>query len=330
MLLTSPSRFRTLALAFLGISCSAGGGPDTSREARTVTVVADVVYARKLGMALTFDVFRPEHPNGGAVLFISSGGFVSGQARQYERIGWNSHHYLEAHELHLEGDPTPIPLLEQFSFTPLLEAGLTVFDVRHGSSPTFRLPGIVDDLDRAVRFVRSHAADLEVDPDRIGVWGASSGGYLALYLALTRGGGAASVDRSAPGGSGIRTVAVYYPAGFDFASDAERFPELFQALPALQVERAVLDSLSLKHHLTATAPPTLIIYGTDDFPFIVEPSEAVCAGLTAAGAECRRIAIPGTGHEFRGAEGYHPEHGQRALAEVAAWFGQKLGGREGR
>jgi acetyl esterase/lipase len=291
--------------------------------------VADVVYARKLGMALTFDVFRPEHPNGGAVLFVSSGGFVSGQARQYEREGWDSLRYLEANELHLAGDPEPIPLLEQFSFTPLLEAGLTVFDVRHGSSPTFRLPEIVDDLGRALTFVRSHAAALEVDPDRIGVWGASSGGYLALRLALATGDGAPPEDGLEPVGSGVRAAAVYYPAGFDFASDAERFPELIQALPALQVDRAVLDSLSLKHSLTAAAPPTLIIYGTEDFPFIVEPSEAVCAGLLAAGAECRLLAIPGTGHEFRGADGYQPEHGQRALAEVAAWLGQRLGGGAG-
>jgi acetyl esterase/lipase len=275
-------------------------------------------------MALTFDLYRPANPNGGAVLFISSGGFVSGQAYQYERDGWESYRYLEAHELHLEGDPTPIPLFEQFSFTPLLEAGLTVLDVRHGSSPTFRLPAIVDDLQRAVEFVRTHAAHLEIDADRIGVWGGSSGGYLALHLALAaRAGG--SEGGIPPGSSGIRAAAAYYPAGFDFASDADRFPEVIQSLPALQVERAVLDSLSLKHHMRSDAPATLIVYGAEDFPIITGPSEAVCAGLTAVGAECRRVVFPGTGHEFRGPEGYQPEYGRQALSEVVAWFERRLG-----
>jgi len=324
MLSVSHSSFPMLLLAFAFAACVPQTESTTDEDEPGVTVVTDVVYARKHGMALTFDLYRPEHPNGGAVLFVSSGGFVSGQAYQYERDGWGDYRYLEADQLHLVGDPTPIPLFEQFSFTPLLEAGLTVLDVRHGSSPMYQLPDIVEDLERAVEFVHRNAADLEIETDRIGVWGASSGGYLALYLALA----ARSADDDGPipvGNSGISAAAVYYPAGFDLASDAERFPEVIQSLPALQIDRAILDSLSLKHHVRRAAPPTLIVYGTEDFPIITGPSEAVCAGLTAVGAECRLVAFPGTGHEFRGPEGYQSEYGRQALAEVVEWFENWIG-----
>jgi acetyl esterase/lipase len=283
-------------------------------------------------MALTLDVYRPRNPNGAAVLFINSGGFVSGQARHYDSLAWDRYRFLAPTELHLVGDTTPIPLLEQFSFAQLLASRFTVFDVRHGSSPKFhsspkfQLPEILEDLKQAVRFVRLHAGQWGVDPERLGVWGASSGGYLALFLGFTGDdGNAQASDSLSRVSSRVQAIATYYPAGYDFASDAKRFPDLITNLPALQVDHAVLDSLSLKHHVSASAPPTFIVYGTDDFPFIVEPSESVYVSLTRVGVEARRIAIPGTGHEFRGEDGYHAKHGRRALQEVTQWFREQLG-----
>ncbi len=45
--------------------------------AEKVSVIPDVVYGHKAGMALTFDVLRPEKPNGAGVLFMVSGGWRS-------------------------------------------------------------------------------------------------------------------------------------------------------------------------------------------------------------------------------------------------------------
>ncbi len=288
--------------------------PADAGTADGVTVMPDVVYGHKGGMALTFDLFRPAAPNGAAVIFVNSGGFVSGQLRQCESAGWEAWRFVPAAGLRIADVPVALPLLAQFSFGPLLDAGFTVFDVRHGCGPGFKLPDIVSDVHQAVGFIRGNAAHLDVDADRIGLWGASAGGYLALEAALT----------ANPGVGRVRAAAVYYPAGFDLAGDTARFPELLANLPALQVGAAVLDSLSLRHYVSPDDPPCLIIFGTDDAPFITEPSDSLCASLTRAGVACRRIAIPGTGHEFRGPDGYQPENGERALREVVAWFGGQL------
>jgi dienelactone hydrolase len=67
-----------------------------------------------------------------------------------------------------------------------------------------------------------------------------------------------------------------------------------------------------------------MIYGEEDFPFIIETCNALRAAYEAAHLEIKVIAIPDTGHEFRGADGYRSEHGLRARKEMAAWLSELL------
>ncbi len=109
-------------------------------------------------MALTLDVFQPQKTNNGCgVIWIVSGGFVSARAM--------------------------IPS----AYPSLLDRGYTVFAVLHGSQPKFHVPECMANLHRAVRFIRHNAAAWRIDPQRLGVMGASAGGHLSLVLA-TRGG----------------------------------------------------------------------------------------------------------------------------------------------
>src|SRR5206468_1693997 len=102
----------------------------------------------------TLDVFRPRAgANGAGIVLMVSGGFFS------------SHEAIN-------------PAFAR----PLLDRGYTVFAVVHGSQPRYTVPEIVRDVNRAIRFVRHHAADYGIDPGRLGVVGASAGGHLALML----------------------------------------------------------------------------------------------------------------------------------------------------
>ena len=65
----------------------------------------------------------------------------------------------------------------------LRRRGYTVFAVCHGCMPKFEYKEIVADIHRAVRYVRHHAADWRVDPQRLGISGASAGGNLSLVIA---------------------------------------------------------------------------------------------------------------------------------------------------
>ena len=59
---------------------------------------------------------------------------------------------------------------------PFLDRGQTVFAVSHSDQPKFNVIEIVPDIHRSVRFIRVHAKDYGVDPDRLGIMGRSSGG----------------------------------------------------------------------------------------------------------------------------------------------------------
>ncbi len=87
---------------------------------RAQDISPDVVYGHKLGLAMTYDVFRPsQDPNGAGVLFMVSGGWYSRWVPPAQLTG----------------------LLR-----PLLDRGFTVFAVRHGSSPKFSIPEAVSDV----------------------------------------------------------------------------------------------------------------------------------------------------------------------------------------
>ncbi len=88
-------------------------------QAPNPEIVPDVVYAHKFGMALTFDVFKPEQANGAGILFMVSGGWIS---RWYP------------------------PEQAAVRLQPFLDRGFTVFAVRHGSSPRFKVPEAVADV----------------------------------------------------------------------------------------------------------------------------------------------------------------------------------------
>ena len=72
---------------------------------------------------------------------------------------------------------------------PLTDRGYTVFAVVHGSQPRYTIPEIVKDMNRAVRFIRYHAQEYRIDPDRLGISGASAGGHLSLMLGTAGDGG---------------------------------------------------------------------------------------------------------------------------------------------
>jgi acetyl esterase/lipase len=67
--------------------------------------------------------------------------------------------------------------------------GVTAFVLQYRLGPRYHFPAPMEDGARAVRYVRSHAAEYGVAKDRIGVWGFSAGGHLAGYLATMNDGG---------------------------------------------------------------------------------------------------------------------------------------------
>ena len=274
------------SLAALSTTAKAADEPAFTRK-------EDVIYGRKYGTALTMDVFTPKKDvNGAAVIFVVSGGFFS------------SHEAIRFPQV-----------------KPFVERGYTVFAVVHGSQPRFQVPEIVQDMNRAVRFIRYHARDYGVDPERIGVTGASAGGHLSLMLgsAGDKGNPKASdpVERES---SRVQAVACFFPptdflnyggpglerihptdyqppfrASFDYRQ-VDKTTNLWERVTDLEKLRAITRAVSPIYHISPNDPPTLIIHGDKDQLVPLQQSESFIEKLKAAGVEAKLVVKKGGGH----------------------------------
>ena len=252
-----------------------------------VEIVPDVVYGHKHGMALTFDVYKPKQANGTGILFIVSGGWYSNWRPPEQIIGW---------------------------FKPMLDKGFTVFAVRHGSSPKYVIPEIIEDVRRSVRFIRLRANDFGVAPERLGVAGASAGGHLSLML------GTAS-DKGDPNAKDevlrvtdrVAAVVAYFPPT-DLRAWVNKVPDF----PALNFEEEKAADCSPILHVTEDDPPTLLIHGDNDELVPIDHSENILAEFKKHKVTSELIVIKGAGHGFRG------EDGKRASDAMVAWFEKHL------
>lgn len=61
--------------------------------------------------------------------------------------------------------------------------GMAAFVLKYRLGPRYHHPAMIDDVHQALRYVREHAAEFHIRPDRIGIWGFSAGGHLAATAA---------------------------------------------------------------------------------------------------------------------------------------------------
>ena len=259
-----------------------------SEQAVPPRITPDVVYGHKDGLAMTFDVFTPASPNGAGVLFMVSGGWVS----------------------------TWVPP-ETFvrRIEPLLARGFTVFSVRHGSSPRYKVPDAAADVERAVRYIKLNASAFGVDPARLGAYGGSAGGHLSLLLGLDPDAGDPQArDVVLRGASGVAAVVAYFPP-----VDLRGFTGPSKQFPALEFPNELAPSVSPIDFVSSDDPPVLLIHGDADKLVPIAHSARMRAGLAAAGATVDFVTIPGGDHGFT-----NPAHSQRAMELTVSWFARYL------
>ena len=298
------------------LTLSVGASATRAADDPSFTRVRDVIVGRAYGTSLTMDVFVPtKQPNGLGVILVISGAWIS----NLDQIN---------------------PRIKQI--VPLTERGYTVFGVLHRSQPRFTLPEMVEDLNRGVRFIRYNARKYNIDPDHIGIYGASSGGHLALMQAMAGDLGKKdakdSIDRTS---SRIQAVAVLRPPtdflnygkpgetalghGLlkDYASifylleqpdsKTKAFVPITDKAKIAEIGRAV----SPAHHVTPDDPPTLIIHGAVDKLVPIQQAEWIAAKLKAVGVEAKVIPKPGIGH------GTFPNQ-EKDIGVLADWFDTHL------
>lgn len=175
----------------------------------------------------------------------------------------------------------------------LADAGIAWFtiDYRLTSNP-LRFGLAVNDVESAVRFVKEHADEYHVDPNRIALVGESAGGHLAAMAALD---GNISVQA---------VVALYAPTDLvSLAKNSDLIPDsLRQQLRGTALEgmlMAALSQLSPIEKVHSGMPPFLLIHGTADMVVPFEQSRAMCGRIESVGGDCELFRVPGAGHGVR-------------------------------
>jgi acetyl esterase/lipase len=198
-------------------------------------------------------------------------------------------------------------------FRELVEHGYSLFIVRHGSSPQFKVPEAVADVRRAVRYIRLNADDFKIDPNRIGVCGGSAGGHLSLMLGTASDeGNKESKDKTEQASDRVAAVVAYFPPVDlrEWVGD-KRFE-------ALHFDPKLAESVSPLLHVSKDDPPTLLIHGDKDDLVKLKNSEDIEAALKKEGVVCELIVIKGAGHGFPG------EQGKQASDALIKWFDKHL------
>jgi alpha-L-fucosidase 2 len=261
-----------------------------------------IEYSRPGGTSLQFDA---EVPLGNglfpAVIIVHGGGWVTGERRHRVQplfqaltdagFAWFSISYRLAGP----GDPT----------TPALSSAVL-------------LGGAIDDVRAAVSYVRAHAAEYRVDPNRIALVGESAGGQLAAMAAL----------KPAPGGSVKAVVAMYAP--MDLVALVETMPmipvSIRDAVRGTSFEEmltAHLRELSPVKWVHKDAPPFLMIHGTADKLIPFKQSVDFCSAMKSVGGSCELYPIERAGHGLRWWES--GEVAREYKAAMVHFLGREMG-----
>jgi len=246
----------------------------------TVAPIRRVTYGQRHGKELTYDVVRPESPNGLGVALMVSGSWKSGT---------NS--------------------FRPWMTAPLLRRGYTILAVCHVSQPEATVAEIFEDVSRAIRHIRHHAREHGIDPTRLGVTGGIAGGHLSLLLATRGGPGPRTapdpIDRES---SEVQAVAIFYPVTdlLNLGDSTENlrdggppksFVKAFRPQPSGSTRWVDIGRpLSPIFHVHSNTPPSLIHHGDADTLVPLDQSQRYQARARELGRTVELIVHPGGRH----------------------------------
>lgn len=285
--------FLTLILVAVGLAGLWAASQQEVQLPGDVELIRNVEYGTGGGRPLKLDIVRPKkQPNKlmPVVAFIHGGGWKSG--------------------IKESGIPLLIGLAQHGYFCVTVEYRLT---------PEAPFPAQIEDCKCAVRWLRAHANEYNLDPKRIGVWGPSAGGHLVALL------GTAADMKKFEGRGGWEKQSSRVQAVCDYFGPAD-LPKLFRDALALRNEGQLADVTKdnplyllaggpIKEKIEVLRKASPIIYVTkDDAPFLIvhgdkdplvplNQSEILNAALKKAGVDSTLVVVKDAGHGWRD----HPE-----------------------
>jgi len=273
-----------IAVSAAGVTTAADGFAGTGLPSDAVTSAAlppaqrsTVEYCRPNSIPLAMDLYLPPVAGSRAApvaLYVHGGGLILGDRKP-------------------GGPGATLANSSGALFTPLqreLNArGFVVASIDYRLAPATAWPAQLTDTKCAVRFLRSHATELGIDPARIAAWGSSAGGTLVSLLGTA---GGFDVGQYPGQSSAVNAVVdMFGPA--DFTDLNAMDVTLRTAVRIALSSPASRREASPVTYLGPGAPPFLILQGEDT---VARQSAAFAARLRAAGVPVTYVPVRGTGH----------------------------------
>jgi acetyl esterase/lipase len=277
--------FVTLILS----ACSATPAVPTSTPFPTVTPMPtfeaakygksdiDVTYCTVDGKPQKMDIYYPKSGGPWPVLLSIHGGAWKEGDKAADGAGWST----------------------------MTAEGFLVVSINYRMYPEYKFPAMIEDAKCAVRYLRAHAGEYNLDPEHIIATGASAGGHLVALLG--------TADESAGWDVGeyldqsSRVQAVIDMAGpSDFTLE---FPDglatvmyaIFGGLPGTQSPKMI--AASPVTYVTPDDPPFLILHGDRDGTVPLEQGQAMYDKLVATGVPATLIIVKNGNHSLQGIDG---------------------------
>jgi acetyl esterase/lipase len=249
----------------------AESGAMTENEVKDgVRLRPNLEYATHEGVSLVGDLYLPADPGppGPVLLAVHGGGWQGGDRKSFSQWG-----------------------------TYLASRGCALFAikyrlVRKGSKA---YPEAVDDIRAAVRFVRQQAAELGVDPQRIGLFGTSAGAHLVALAALTAQGGDDRV-KVVVAASGIYDMKAQWDHEL-VMRPRNNLVEKFLGVSPMEDRKLYFESSPISHATIVNNKVAFLLgYGLQDDVVLPAQSAAFSVALGQAGFYTRNFVAPEAGH----------------------------------
>ena len=188
-----------------------------------------------------------------------------------------------------------------------LSRGYAVASINYRLSQHAVFPAQIEDCKSAVRWLRAHASEYRLDPNRFAAWGSSAGGHLAAMLGTAGNVSEFEVGENLMVSSRVQAVVDYFGPTDFLQMDAHRLPngqvhdmadspESQLVGGPIQENREKVAKANPITYVTKNTPPFLICHGDADPLVPHHQSELLAAALKKAGVPVTFYTVVGAGH----------------------------------
>jgi acetyl esterase/lipase len=237
----------------------------------------DITYCTMDGVSLKVDVYYPATASAPwpLVIYVHGGGWETSD--KSESVGF-------------------------FKLAGMQNESFLLASVNYRLAPKYKFPAQIEDVKCAVRYFRAHAAEYNLNPDKIGLWGGSAGGHLVALAGTSDSSAGWDVGEFLNQSSRVQAVVdMFGPTDLTRGSakvgiQAQLQREVFGSTSDTD---PILAAASPVTYVTADDPPFLILQGDADTLVPLEQSQILFDKLQAGGVPSELIVVRFAGHGFQ-------------------------------